>query len=143
MNKRPYLYISLFSSIMVFGLVSLAVLYQFALPRPNLVSLGPVKNFPPSDTPYFVRGEKPVFIVNTDGKFIVLVAVPPHPKACQARWLAEDAKFMEPCLGSQFKLDGTYILGPSPRNMDQYAYTIENGILLLNLDQKILGEKHP
>ncbi len=27
---------------------------------------------------------------------------------------------MEPCLGSQFQLDGTYILGPSPRNMDQY-----------------------
>ena len=142
MNKRILLSFFMISGIVIFGLASIAVLYGYALPPPNWVNLGPVANYPPRDAPYFVRGEKPVFVVNMGEKILVLVAVPPHPKSCLARWMVEDSKFLEPCLGSQFRLDGTYILGPSPRSMDQYEFKIENGVLLVNVDRKILGEKH-
>ena len=143
MNRRTFLSLVFLSGIVLFGLTSLGTLYGYVLPRPNLVNLGPVANFPPRDSPYFIRSKKPVFVVNTGENFLVLVAVPPHHKACIAWWMAEDKKYMDPCLGSQFYLDGTYILGPPPRNMDQYAYQIDNGDLLVNFDKKILGQPHP
>jgi len=143
MNKRLFLTFVFLSAVLVFGLTTTALVYAYALPRPKLIDLGPVSNYHPSLTPYFVRGEDTVFVVNTGEKLMILVAVPPHPKACLARWMIEDAKFMEPCLGSQYWLDGTYILGLSPRNMDQYASKIdENGHLLIDVDRKILGDEH-
>jgi Rieske Fe-S protein len=143
MNKRALLTFWLIAAIVVFGLVTWASLYRFALPQPEYINAGPVENYPPGDKPYFFRHDKPFFIVNTGEKFLILVAQPPHPKGCQAKWMAEDSKFLDPCLGIQFQLDGTYILGPSPRSMDQFEFKVENGDLLVNLDQIILGERHP
>ena len=143
MNSRTWLSFALLGGILLFGLVGAMVLYGYVLAPPNLINLGAVTNYPPGETPYFVPGKNPVFVVNTGENLLVLVAVPPHPKACLAKWLSEDAKFMDPCLGSQFWLDGTYILGPSPRNMDHYKFRIENGELWMDADRKILGEQHP
>ncbi|GAB4581859.1 MAG: hypothetical protein Fur0022_46110 [Anaerolineales bacterium] len=142
MNQRTFLSFSLISAIVAFSLVSLSALYHFLLPRPNPINLGPVTNYPPKDSPYFVRGDEPVFIVHTGEIFLVLVANPPHPKACQLRWLPEDSKFLDPCLGSQFYLDGTYLLGPSPRSMDQFEFQIIDGNLWVDFDRKILGAPH-
>ncbi|NUM47618.1 MAG: hypothetical protein HUU38_23185 [Anaerolineales bacterium] len=123
--------------------MSLLVVYQFALPRPNWINFGSISNYPPQNTPYFVRQKTPVFIVNTGEKFLVLAPQAPHPKACQLSWRAEDAIFIEPCLGIQFYLDGTYLQGPSNRGMDQYEFKVEAGTLWVNVEHKILGEIHP
>jgi len=142
MNKRILLTFWLFAAILVFGLITSAVLIGFALPQPEYVNLGPVSSYPPSEKPYFFGHGTPFFIVNTGEKTYILVAQPPHPKACPAKWMMAEDKFIDPCLGIQFQLDGTYLQGPSPRNMDQFEFKIENGDLLVNVNRVIEGERH-
>jgi cytochrome b6-f complex iron-sulfur subunit len=39
---------------------------------------------------------------------------------CWFEWVTWDQRFINPCSGSKFQVDGTYIEGPSPRNLDRY-----------------------
>jgi cytochrome b6-f complex iron-sulfur subunit len=45
-------------------------------------------------------------------------------------------KFICPCHGSQFQLNGTYLKGPAPRNLDRFVIRIEaeDGTVLAETD---------
>lgn len=143
MNKRMQASFLLLGSAFVFTFIGLSSLLTYALPRPTLISAGRVATLTLIESPYFVAGEEPFYIVNTGEKFLILSAMAPHPNSCLLKWIVEESKFIEPCLGIQFSLDGTYLRGPAPRNMDRFEYQILDGILYVNVSQKILGEKHP
>lgn len=83
-----------------------------------------------------------VYMVLLESGPIALKTDDPHPKACEIRWSDEVALFGEPCLGSQYELDGSYRLGPSPRSMDHYLVRINNGFVQVRLNSVTLGEEH-
>lgn len=59
------------------------------------------------------------------------LAVSPH-RGCFVNWIADRARFEEPCYGSQWKPDGSYLEGPSPRGLDSFPVRVENGDLLID-----------
>ena len=81
-----------------------------------------------------------------DGSILALYKVCPH-LGCLYNWQSVDHKFLCPCHGSQYQLDGTYILGPAPRSLDRFvvrlfdesgnevAMTDEAGNALPSLDE--------
>ncbi|MDH5508198.1 MAG: hypothetical protein OEZ02_13330 [Anaerolineae bacterium] len=68
----------------------------------------------------------------------------PHPNGCPIRWSQTNQRFEEPCLGSTYALDGSYLTGPSPRGMDQYPVRTEDGSVQIIADMLIPGaERQP
>jgi menaquinol-cytochrome c reductase iron-sulfur subunit len=49
--------------------------------------------------------------------------------ACAYRWADDQNKFVCPCHGSEFSIDGKVLMGPASRPLDQYATKIENNRL--------------
>jgi menaquinol-cytochrome c reductase iron-sulfur subunit len=49
--------------------------------------------------------------------------------ACAYHWEMDAGKFMCPCHGSAFSIDGKVLEGPAPRPLDRYATKIENNRL--------------
>jgi menaquinol-cytochrome c reductase iron-sulfur subunit len=50
---------------------------------------------------------------------------------CAYHWETKTNTFICPCHTSAFGLDGSVLMGPAPRPLDQYEVKIENGKLLL------------
>lgn len=48
---------------------------------------------------------------------------------CAYHWEMAQGKFVCPCHGSFFSIDGKVLAGPAPRPLDQYAVKIENNRL--------------
>lgn len=46
---------------------------------------------------------------------------------CPVIWQAARQLFIEPCHGSSYALDGSYVRGPSQRNLDRFEVTISLG----------------
>jgi menaquinol-cytochrome c reductase iron-sulfur subunit len=49
--------------------------------------------------------------------------------ACAYHWEMEAGKFVCPCHGSEFSIDGKVLAGPAPRPLDQYLTKIQNNRL--------------
>jgi Rieske Fe-S protein len=49
--------------------------------------------------------------------------------ACAYHWDMPSGKFMCPCHGSYFSIEGKVLAGPAPRPLDRYATKIENNRL--------------
>jgi menaquinol-cytochrome c reductase iron-sulfur subunit len=49
--------------------------------------------------------------------------------ACAYHWEAEMGKFLCPCHGSQFSIDGKVLAGPAARPLDRYLTKIDNNRL--------------
>lgn len=47
--------------------------------------------------------------------------------------------FREPCMSSQFLLDGSWVYGPPPRGLDRFAVTIEGGTVSIDVGRLFLG----
>jgi cytochrome b6-f complex iron-sulfur subunit len=55
-----------------------------------------------------------------DGSILALYKVCPRLGSLY-NWQSVDHKFLCPCHGSQYQLDGTYLLGPAPRSLDRFV----------------------
>ncbi len=58
---------------------------------------------------------------------------------CPLEWKFESKIYKAYCDGSEFKLDGTYISGPSPRNLDELPVLIRDGMIWIT-NTVILGD---
>jgi Rieske Fe-S protein len=90
---------------------------------------------------------KPVYVTKGKRKgslegVEVLSAVCPH-LGCEVPWNAAEGKFMCPCHGSQFALDGSLIRGPALRGMDTLPIKVEKEDLLVRYEyfQALLSYK--
>lgn len=102
------------------------------------------------------------WLVNTDAGINALYRVCTH-LGCLFPWSDAAQIFACPCHGSQFQLDGTYIAGPAPRDLDRFTFRIldaDGNVLasstdgkpvpmpsganrvVVNTGQKILGKSH-
>ncbi|HET6950880.1 MAG TPA: Rieske 2Fe-2S domain-containing protein [Acidimicrobiales bacterium] len=61
---------------------------------------------------------------------------------CRVPWCASSGRFECPCHGSVFSRAGDYISGPAPRGMDQFATTVQGGVVVIDTADVIEGRPH-
>lgn len=127
-SRREFLYYIWGASIvMILGEATAGIIW-FALPRFKEGEFGGVFRIAGTELPE--AGSPPVsipsgrfWLSNADDGFRSLYAVCTH-LGCLPKWQPANNRFECPCHGSKFQLDGTYITGPAPRNMDRFVATI-------------------
>ncbi|HYF66458.1 MAG TPA: Rieske 2Fe-2S domain-containing protein, partial [Herpetosiphonaceae bacterium] len=62
---------------------------------------------------------------------------------CLIPFQAAENRFICPCHGSTFQRNSNYVLGPAPRNLDQFPITIEEGLVTVDTGKKRTGVTHP
>jgi Rieske Fe-S protein len=67
-------------------------------------------------------------------------AVPWRP---DYEWEGTTGLFLNPCHGETFDIAGNRVFGPSPRGLDRFAVTIENGRVVVDLSDVTLGPRTP
>lgn len=116
----------------------------FAFPRfregefGGVFRVGPVdESFPePGGSPVAVNEGKFWAVRTQDNAVLALYRVCPH-LGCFYNWQGSEQKFICPCHGSQFQLNGTYIQGPAPRSADRFVVRLldEAGSVVAETDQ--------
>jgi hypothetical protein len=142
-RRRAGLILAFLSSLLVLGLTLVWVVLRFALPQPRFILVGTLSDFPPDTQPYQRNADRRFFVVNTGGELLALSNKPPHDRFryCSIHWSSAEGRFLEPCGGSQFGLDGSYRSGPSPRAMDRHLLRIEGEQVWVDTSRSIEGEK--
>ncbi len=84
-------------------------------------TLGSVKEvFPEADGDPIPLNEGKFWLVRTEeNQILALYRVCTH-LGCLYNWQPSEHKFICPCHGTQYELDGTYITGPAPRSADRF-----------------------
>ncbi|GAB4577448.1 MAG: hypothetical protein Fur0022_01790 [Anaerolineales bacterium] len=126
-NRREFLNLAWLASLGFFLIPVAGVTLLFAYPRfkegefGGRFVLGKVGEvFPPPDGDPGSNSKGKFWLSRLeDGSILALYKVCPH-LGCLYNWQSVDHKFLCPCHGSQYQLDGTYILGPAPRSLDRF-----------------------
>lgn len=153
-NFREIATYSLFIAFLGLGVMISYTLFQFALPRPRYVNLGPASNFDGGSPTYLALSEQGqtffLWVVKLDGRFHVFDARSTHSVAhdqnCIVKWV-EDAQpwnssknfFTDPCVGGAWNPDGSYQWGPAPRDLDWYFPEVRDGELWIDIMYPQLG----
>ncbi|MCH7471344.1 Rieske (2Fe-2S) protein [bacterium] len=122
-----------------YGLISVTLVNTLrffvpaALEEPSsLVKLGSADFLTPGDI--YIDEKKKVILNRTeDGSYYAQSAICTH-LGCIVRLKKEENMFACPCHGSKFKLDGTRIEGPAPRDLNRLS-------VILDFDGKLLVDK--
>lgn len=61
---------------------------------------------------------------------------------CLIPFQQAENRFICPCHGSTFQRNSNYVLGPAPRNLDQFPITIEGGSIFVDTGKKKTGVTH-
>ncbi|BCX04586.1 MAG: hypothetical protein KatS3mg053_2524 [Candidatus Roseilinea sp.] len=143
------------------------ITFFFAMPRFRAGEFGGkitvrADEFPqPNEAPVSNNAGK-FWLVHTDAGINTLYKICTH-LGCIFPWSDAAKIFACPCHGSQFKLDGTYIAGPAPRDLDRFTFEVLDASgnviaastdgqpiplppgaesVVVNTGQKILGKPH-
>ncbi len=125
-NRREVLNLAWLASLGFFLIPVSGVTVLFAFPRlregefGGQFVLGKVSDvFPQADGDPGVNFAGKFWLSRTaDGSILAIYKVCTH-LGCLYNWQPEEHKFICPCHGSEFELDGTYIRGPAPRSLDR------------------------
>ncbi|MDX1687046.1 MAG: hypothetical protein R3248_03600 [Candidatus Promineifilaceae bacterium] len=151
MRQREILIRSFFVFVAVLLAAVLVAAVWYAFPRhpSNQVRLS-LDDYPPSETPY-LHESKDFWLVHTsEGDLSVFVPVAPEyaPRIsideCRYDWNRAIGRFIDPCSGDEWQLDGRLNLTHSTelwssRDLDRYATTIEGTVVTVHLGQTIPG----
>ena len=123
----------------------------FRLPKATFEKVGSLNSFPenePSLPKYeskikesYLHGEelRDVWIIkNSDSQVSVFSPICPH-LGCRYDWYPEAKKFICPCHGSVFSIDGKVLGGPAPRGLDTLSWKIENGNVYVKWERFRVG----
>ncbi len=107
-----------------------ALLYNYLTPKvkKDKVITIPVKSIP-YDSVYLIK-DKQIGILNRENGITVLSIACTH-LGCILN--VENDKFICPCHGSMFELNGSVIKGPALKPLKHIKYTIENNNIIINL----------
>ena len=141
-TRREFLYYAWLSSIAAFIAGSGGATLVYALPRfragefGGKFVVGKVEDFADgSVTP--VREGK-FFLVRLGDEFKALYQVCTH-LGCLVRSTEEG--FYCPCHGSKFAKDGTLLVSPAPRDMDEFAVEVVDGNVVVDTGKRIRGQR--
>lgn len=101
----------------------------------SAASSGPVRTVPPDQIPTDGVLELPEisgYLTRVQGEVVALWWRCPH-LGCKVPWCETSGQFECPCHGSVFNRVGEYRRGPSPRGMDLYATSTEDGAVTVDI----------
>jgi len=103
----------------------------------NFITVGEVESFLPDSVTPVPQGQ---FYLSRlkDGSFLALSRTCTH-LGCALPWDADEHKFICPCHGSTFDIEGEVLTPPATRGLNSYPLYIENGIIRVNI---ALSQKH-
>ena len=127
-SRREFLYyIWAASTLLALGETGAALIW-FAFPRFKEGEFGGTFAFNPEELPGL--GTAPVtvssgrfHISHTEDGLRALYQVCTH-LGCLPKWVPTNFRFECPCHGSKFQLNGNWIEGPAPRNLDRFIATV-------------------
>lgn len=128
-NRREFLNFAWLASLGFLSLNIAGVTFLFAMPRfkegefGGRVFVGTVADLPVVDSPPVNLPKVKLWLSNSSQGVSALYKVCTH-LGCLYNWRDLESKFVCPCHGSQFELDGDYIQGPAPRSLDQFVVQI-------------------
>jgi hypothetical protein len=113
----------------------------------------PLADYPPGETPYFIR-EGDFWLVHTPaGQLMAFAATSPDYRpdigldACRFTWAESVGRFVDPCSGDEWGLHGRFSLAHSSerwsdRDLDQYLIKRileDEGMILVQWDHRLKG----
>ncbi len=125
-NRREFLNLAWLASLGFLTLNIAGVTYLFAMPRfkegefGGVVNVGAVSELPEAGSAPVNLPVAKTWLSNTDAGVVALYKVCTH-LGCLYNWNNQESKFICPCHGSQFEIDGNYIKGPAPRSLDRFV----------------------
>ena len=127
-SRREFLYYIWGASIALFTGQATAGLLWFAYPRFAEGEFGGTftilaDEIPEAGTPPVSKPAGRFWLSNSEQGFSALYGVCTH-LGCLPKWVDTNNRFECPCHGSKFHLDGQYIEGPAPRDLDRFQTTI-------------------
>ena len=170
-NRQEFLNLAWLASLGFFTVSIGGVTYLFAMPRfkegefGGIVTIDGLNELPTVGSPPVGFPKVKLWLSNTDAGLTAIYKVCTH-LGCLYNWSDQEDKFICPCHGSQFDLDGSYIQGPAPRSLDTFvvqivdaqtqeiiAETSEDGtppkipddrdvIIKVDTGKKIVGQSH-
>jgi cytochrome b6-f complex iron-sulfur subunit len=104
------------------------ITWFFSMPRFREGEFGGVirvraADFPQANQPPVANNPGKFWLVNTDAGVNTLYKICTH-LGCIYPWSDAAGIFACPCHGSQFKLNGDWIAGPAPRNLDSFRFRV-------------------
>ena len=125
-NRREFLNLAWLASLGFIFVNFAGVTYLFAMPRfkegefGGKFTLGGANSLPGVDAPPENFPKAKFWLSNTDEGVTAIYKVCTH-LGCLYNWNNQEAKFICPCHGSQFDLDGSFLAGPAPRDLDRFV----------------------
>lgn len=118
-------------------------------PAASLIMLH-LADYPPDETPYHIQSGDFWLVHNPENR---LLAFAPHSPeyadhisvdSCRFAWSAAVKRFVDPCSGDKWQISGRLDLENSAElwsshDLDQYVVTLEDGVIHVDLEQKVLG----
>ncbi|HNB51279.1 MAG TPA: hypothetical protein PK530_05030 [Anaerolineales bacterium] len=147
-NLREFASYIWFAALVGLGGVVAFTLFQFALPRPQFVNLGPTSQFQTDQPAYLAIRESGqalfLWVVNLEDGLHVFDARATHPAArsqnCIVEWVPKSTSsfpgrnyFLDPCIGGYWWASGEQFGGPAPRDLDWYASEVREGDLWIDV----------
>ncbi len=128
-NRREFLNFAWLASLGFITLNIAGATYLFSMPRfkegefGGVVTVGTVAEMPEAEASPLNFPKVKFWLSHTSQGVMALYKVCTH-LGCLYNWREQEHKFVCPCHGSQFELNGNYILGPAPRSLDRFAIQI-------------------
>lgn len=130
-NRREFLNIAWLASLGFFAVNMAGVSFLFAMPRfkegefGGTITVGKAADLPAAGSTPVNLPKVKLWVSNTEQGVTALYKVCTH-LGCLYNWRDQEQKFVCPCHGSQFSLDGEYIQGPAPRSLDRFVVQAVN-----------------
>lgn len=124
-NRREFLFYVWTGSIALATAGSVGAVLWFAYPKFKVGEFGGTFEVSTEKLPKAGAGPDAYesgrfWLVNTDSGVLALYKVCVH-LGCLYKWTPSNDRFECPCHGSKYQVDGTYIEGPAPRNLDRFV----------------------
>lgn len=128
-NRREFLNFAWLASLGFLSLSVAGMTYLFAMPRfregefGGVVTVGSVSDLPEAGAAPTNYPKVKMWLSNSEEGVSAIYKVCTH-LGCLYNWVNQENKFICPCHGSQFSLEGEYIQGPAPRSLDRFILEI-------------------
>lgn len=166
-SRREFLNYVWGASMALFLAQFAGITFFFAMPRFRAGEFGGkidvrAEEFPALNAAPVSNNPGKFWLVNTDAGIATLYKICTH-LGCIYPWSDAANIFACPCHGSQFELNGDWIAGPAPRNLDRFAFEVLDAsgnvladvmdgkpipmpagaaIVRVNTGVKVLGDSH-
>jgi menaquinol-cytochrome c reductase iron-sulfur subunit len=123
----------------------------YRLPQATFTKVGPLSSFPPGEpvsalfemaqqTGYLhAQTTHDVWVIkHSDTEVTIYSPICPH-LGCHYNWYPEAHKFICPCHGSVYSMDGKVLGGPAPRGLDTLPHQIDKGELYVQWERFRVG----